>query len=282
MHRSARPWAAAFAAALAIAPLGAVQASHAPAHSAVSLRYHFTVGERYAYNIHLDMHVSTSGTGAGASSPVEARLSGVQTYHILRVDAKGGAYAELSESHMSMTMTANGQTTTTAVPAQAPLKVYLGADGSQRGGDSNGLGVFGTPALGGLPAGPVAPGAKWSSTAHAALPSTLGASFAPMQVTAQNVFVRYVAVGGERAAVIDSTGALQYVTDTTVSGVPVHMHLSGSLNGESDFGTLSRRQLSATLHMDMHMFMSARAAGTAGQGVREHMVIALSMTPATS
>ena len=279
MHRSARPWAAAFAAALAIAPLGAAQASHAPAHSAVSLRYHFTAGERYAYNIHLDMHVSTSGTGAGASGPIEARLSGVQTYHILRVDPQGGAYAELSESHMSMTMTANGQTTTTAAPKQAPLTVYLGADGSQRGGSNS---VFSTSALGGLPAGPVAPGAKWSSTAHAALPSTLGAAFAPMQMTAQNVFVRYGAAGGERAAVIDSTGALQYVTDTTVSGVPVHMHLSGSLSGESDFGTLSRRQLSATLHMDMHMFMSARAAGTAGQGVREHMVIALSMTPATS
>src|SRR5206468_814530 len=159
-------------------------------------------------------HVSTSGAGAGASGPIEARLSGVQTYHILRVDAQGGAYAELSESRMSMTMTANGQTTTTAAPKQAPLTVYLGADGSQRGGDS--------------------------------------------------------------------TGALQYVTDTSVSGVPVHMHLSGSLSGESHFGTLSRRQLSATLHMDMHMFMSARAAGTASQGVREHMVIALSMTPATA
>ncbi len=281
MHRSARTWAAAFAAALAIAPLGAAQASRIPAHSAVSLRYHFAAGERYAYNIGLDMHVSTSGTGAGASGPVEARLSGVQTYHVLRVDAQGGAYAELSESHLSMTMTANGHTTTTAAPTQAPLTVYLGADGSQRGGN-NGIGVFGTPALGSLPAGPVAPGAQWSSTAHATLPSTLGASFAPMKVTARNVFVRYGAVGGERAAVIDSTGALQYVTDTSIGGVPVHMHLSGSLSGESDFGTLSRRQLSATLHMDMRVFMTARTAGSTGQGVREHMVMSLSMTPATA
>lgn len=275
-------------AAIALLPLGLAQASGPSAHAAMSLRYHFTSGERYAYHMRLNMQLGASGAGVDAAAGNTAvTLVGTVSYHVRRVDAAGGAYADTSAHDMSMTVTTNGRTTTAAVPAPAPSQVYLGADGSQRGATSGGFSAYGSPALGSLPSGRVAPGAHWSSTAYASLPSTIGAAFTPMRLTAVNRFdhygvARYPMLKAERAAVIDSTGAIEYVTDTAIDGVPAHMHLSGNLSAQSYVGIAARRQLSAKMHMDMRMFMTANGASASGQAVREHVVLTLTMDPAAA
>jgi hypothetical protein len=141
------------------------------------------------------------------------------------------------------------------------------------------ISAYDLEALGSLPSRAVAPGARWTSTAVANLPSTLGTTLAPMHMTAQNVFSRYLQLDGRRVAAIDTTGALQYITDTSLGGRPVHMHLTARMIGRSLFGVAVHRTVSSHVDTDMRMFMSGRTPTGATEGVNMHIVMSVSLTP---
>jgi hypothetical protein len=179
---------------------------------------------------------------------------------------------------MTMTTTTGGRTTTTKLANQPPIAVHLGADGKMQGAISSGLGTYGLEAIGILPHHAVAPGAKWTSTAVTRLPSAF-ASLAPMHMTAHNVFSRYLQFDGQRVAAIDSTGTLQYITDTALGGMPVHMHLTARMTGRSLFSLAAHRTLAGQQHLDMRMFLSDRTSAGANAGLNMHIVMSVSLTP---
>jgi hypothetical protein len=133
--------------------------------------------------------------------------------------------------------------------------------------------------MGTLPAGAVAPGARWTSTVVAGLPSTLGTSLAPMHMTTQNVFSRYLQFDGQRVAAIDSTGTLQYITDTSLGGTPVHLHLTARMTGRSLFGLAVHRTVASQEHLDLRMFMSGRTSTGTSTAVHMHLGMSLSLSP---
>jgi hypothetical protein len=246
----------------------------------------------------MDMRMSMSGTEVPASV-----IGSIVRYHILRVDPSGGADAEISMSTMTMSTTIGGRTTTTKLANQPPVAVHLGSDGRMQGAISSGPGTYGLQTIGTLPPGAVAPGARWTSTAVISLPSTFMSlapmhmpstfmslapmhmpstfmSLAPMHMTAQNVFSRYLQFDGQRVAAIDSTGTLQFNTDTdtTLGCTQVHMYLTAAVTGRSLFGLAVHRTVASQEHLDMHMFLSCRSSAGASN-VNMHIVMSESLTP---
>lgn len=266
---------------LALLPLASAHAMHLSANDAVVLRYHFVAGQTYSYRLHLDMKMSMSGAGAslaGMAGGIAANGSGILHYHVLSVDASGGAMVRISTSKMTTTITANGKSSTDAT-APKPMTLHFGADGSVAGSEASSFGSYGIQALGSLPTGAVAPGGHWSTASMSDLPSSLDSSLAPMHMTMDNVFVKYVQADGYRSADIHSTGTLQYVTDSSLGGAPVHMHLAASMAGQSLFGASIGRLVSSQVHMDMRMFMSGKDASSSAAAMREHIVMSVSMQP---
>jgi hypothetical protein len=267
------------AAVLALMPINSARAIPLSAGNAVLLRYRFVPGQTYAYRMAMDMRMSMSGTDVPASASDETvTIGGIVRYHILRVDPSGGADAEIRMSTMTMGTTIGGHTTTTRLANQGPIAVHLSSDGRMQGAISSGPGTYGLQTIGTLPPGAVAPGARWTSTAAANLPSTF-MSLAPMHMTAQNVFSRYLQVDGQRAAAIDSTGTVQYNTDSALGGTPVHVHLTAGVTGRSLFGLAAHRTVASQEHLDMHMFLTDRTSAAANAGLTMHIVISVSLTP---
>jgi hypothetical protein len=250
------------------------------AGNAVLLRYRFVPGQTYAYRVAVNVRMSMSGTGVPAPQGKESiTLSNSVRFHILRADALGGADAKVSLGKAIMSMTMGGQTTTGTLTSPQPSVVHIDANGSMREAVGSSISAYDLEALGTLPSGAVAPGARWTSTVVANLPSTLGTSLAPMHMTAHNVFSRYLQFDGQRVAAIDSTGTLQYITDTALGGMPVHMHLTAGMTGRSLFGIAAHRTLAGQQHLDMRMFMSGHTSTGANAGVRMHIVMSVSLTP---
>src|SRR5437762_4550636 len=150
---------------LALMPVSSARAMPLPAGNAVLLRYRFVPGQTYAYRMVMNMRMSmnTTGVPAPASASNETVTMGSMVrYHILRVDASGGADAEVSLSEATMSTTTGGRATTTKLPNQPPIAVHLGTDGRMQGALSSGLGTYGLEAIGTLPHHAVAPGAQWT------------------------------------------------------------------------------------------------------------------------
>jgi hypothetical protein len=267
------------AAVLALMPVNSARAIPLSAANAVLLRYRFVPGQTYAYRMAMDMRMSMSGTDVPASASNETMtMGGIVRYHILRVDPSGGADAEIRMSTMTMSTTTGGHTTTTKLANQPPIAVHLGSDGRMQGAISSGPGTYGLQTIGTLPPRAVAPGARWTSTAVASLPSTV-MSLAPMHMTTQNVFSRYLQVDGQRVAAIDSTGTVQYNTDSALAGTPVHMHLTAGVTGRSLFGLAAHRTVASQEHLDMRMFLSDRTSTATNAGLNMHIVMSVSLTP---
>ena len=281
MHPTVRRAGALAAAILALMPVSSARAMALPAGNAVLLRYRFVPGQTYAYRMVMNMRMSMSTTGVPASASASnetVTMGSMVRYHILRVDASGGADAEVSLSEATMSTTTGGRTTTTTLANQPPIAVHLGTDGRMQGALSSGLGTYGLEAIGTLPHHAVAPGAQWTSTAVTSLPSAF-TSLAPQHVTAHNVFSRYLQFDGQRVEAINTTGTLQYITDTTLSGTPVHMHVAAGMTGQSLFGLAVHRTVASQEHLDMHLFMSGSTATGANAGVNMHIVLSVSLKP---
>ena len=205
-------------------------------------------------------------------------LGSIVRFHILRVDALGGADAEVSLSKTTMSITMGGHTTTAPLSSPSPSVIHIGANGSMQEAVGSTVRSYDLSAMGTLPAGAVSPGAQWISTAVTSMPSAF-TSLDPLHITAHNVFSRYQQFDGQRVAAIDTTGTLQYITDTTLGGTPVHMHLAAGMTGQSFFGTAAHRTVASQEHLDMRMFMSGRTSTGANAGVNVHIVMAVSLTP---
>src|SRR5439155_6474490 len=112
MHPTLRAAGALVGAVLALMPSGSARAMHLPADHAVLLPYHFVPDQTYAYRMAMNMRMSMSTAGAPASgSPGTVTVSSTVHFHILRVDASGGANAEISVSKATMSTTTGGRTT---------------------------------------------------------------------------------------------------------------------------------------------------------------------------
>jgi hypothetical protein len=98
-------------------------------------------------------------------------------------------------------------------------------------------------------------------------------------MAAQNVFSRYLQVDGQRVAAIDSTGTVQYNTDSALAGTPVHIHLTAGVTGRSLFGLAAHRTIASQEHLDMRMFMSGRTSTGTSTAVHMHLVMSVSLSP---
>jgi hypothetical protein len=255
-------------------PVNSARAIPLSADNAVLLRYRFVPGQTYAYRMAMDMRMSMSGIESNET----VTIGGIVRYHILRVDPSEGADAEIRMSTMTIGTTTGGHTTTTKLANQGPIAVHLRSDGRMQGAISSGPGTYGLQTIGTLPPSAVAPGARWTSTAAASLPSTF-MSLAPIRMTAQNVFSRYLQVDGQRVAAIDSTGTVQYNTDSALAGTPVHTHLTAGVTGRSLFGLAAHRTIASQEHLDMRMFLSDRTSAAANAGLNMHIVMSISYAP---
>lgn len=269
-------------AALFLGPAASAQAMHLSASNAVLLRYHFTAGESYAYHMAVDMKMSMDGlTSAGAASAATVTEVGLMRFHILSVDASGGAQAEMSVTNLSMHTTVGGQTVSEPAPAQAPMRVYLGADGSQSMvGASGNPGSFAFQTLGVFPRGAVAPGARWTTTGAVNLPSSLGLSLGPIRASAHNTFDGYATADHMRAAAIRSAGSVSMISDSAYQGAKVHMHIAESVSGQTMWGVALGRVITTSAHVDLRLFMTAPGASGASQSVHMHVMMAVGLQPA--
>src|SRR5919204_6106983 len=112
MHPTFRRAGTLAVAVLALMPISSARAMPLPAGNAVLLRYRFVPGQTFAYHLAINMRMSMSTTGVPVSASNEtATVSGVVRYHILRVDAAGGADAEMNMSAVTKTGTIGGHTT---------------------------------------------------------------------------------------------------------------------------------------------------------------------------
>lgn len=267
---------------LGLAPGGLAHAAPVAVGSARSLRYHFVAGQRFAYRMNSLMQVSFSMDGAAAATApgdVAISASGLIAYHILHVDATGGAEAAFSQGKLTVKTTTGGKTTTSSVKAQPDQMVYLSADGSQRGAANSAMGSYAVQALVPLPVAPAAPGTRWTSNGAVGVPSMLDATLPPLNLTAHYRFANYVQAHGQRAARIDSTGTTEYAADTSFSGAPVHLHLSATIQGESLFGLSVRRPVDNQAHIDMRVFVSGHATTGAAMAMHEHVVMHVTLRP---
>jgi hypothetical protein len=263
---------------LALTPISCARAMPLAAGNTVLLRCRFVPGQTYAYRLAMNTRMNITGVPASASNQT-VTMGSIVRYHILRVDASGGAEAEVRLSKPTMSITTGGRTTTGTLASPRPSVVHIGADGSMREAVGSTISAYDLNVMGTLPAGAVAPGARWTSTVVASLPSTLGTSLAPMHMTTQNVFSRYLQFDGQRVAAIDSTGTLQYITDTSLGGTPVHLHLTARMTGRSLFGLAVHRTVASQEHLDMRMFMSGRTSTGTSTAVHMHLVLSVSLSP---
>ena len=279
MHPTFRRAGTLAVAVLALMPISSAHAMPLPAGNAVLLRYRFVPGQTYAYRMTMDMRMSMSGTDVPTSASNEtATMGSIVRYHVLRVDALGGADAEVSLSKTTMSITMGGHTTTAPLSSPSPSVIHIGANGSMQEAVGSTVRSYDLSAMGTLPAGAVSPGAQWISTAVTSMPSAF-TSLAPLHITAHNVFSGYLQYEGQRVAAIDTTGTLQSISDTTLSGAPVHMHVAANMTGQSLFGTAVRRTVASQEHLDMRMFMSGHSSTGTSIAVHMHVVMSVSLTP---
>jgi hypothetical protein len=282
MHPTRRCAGALAVAILTLTPISCARAMPPAAGNTVLLRYRFVPGQTYAYRLAMNTRMNITGVPASASNQT-VTMGSIVRYHILRVDASGSADAEVRLSEATMSTTTGGRTTTTRLASPRPSLVHIGANGSMREAVGEAVGstisAYDLNVVGTLPAGAVAPGARWTSTVVADLPSTLGTSLAPIHMTTQNVFSRYLQFDGQRVAAIDSTGTLQYITDTSLGGTPVHLHLTARMTGQSLFGLAVHRTVASQEHLDQRMFMSGRTSTGTSTAVHMHLVMSVSLSP---
>lgn len=254
-------------------PSDAARAAAPLAGRAVVLRYHYVAGQSYADQLTVNMQLSLNGSAMRSAAHAGfVTTSGLMRVHILRVDSSGTAEASESITALTETVTINGKTSTQALPDVKAQTVYLGADGSQRGA-SKGLEALSTPALRMLPVSAVARGAQWTTSA-AIDPSILtGLSLAPLSMSVQNTLTGYDTADGQRAAVIDTVAAIEYMSDSRDAGTATHIHLSGRMRGHSLFGMQARRMVSQHAHLDMHLFMGQQSKTGPSLKVDGHVVV---------
>ncbi len=270
---------------LGSAPLGSAQAAQR-ASSAVLLRYHFVAGQSYAYKVVGSMHVGADTGGGllgqlGLSLAGGARtitISGTVTFKVLKVSSSGSALLQVAASHVTRSVTKQGATTTSQPTPGAPYTTTVAADGSTTSVPQVDLGAYGLEAIGAFPAGPVAPGATWTTSTTANMPSELGGGSA-IQVPISNVFSGYVQADKQKAAAIDTTGQVSYSFDaiSPTDGTTQHIALNGTLTGHAVFGLSAHRIITSQTVVDVQVGKHKKKLGALFQ--LPHVIFTVTMQP---
>lgn len=250
--------------------------------SSVTLRYHYAAGQRYGYKLSVTARARLAGLAAASASGSTSSTSGIIRYHILSVDASGGATADITTSALRVKVTANGQTQTVTAPATTQ-HVYLGADGSQRGRVGSAIGSIGVQSFGSLPpgAGSATVGSAWSSKTTVTLPSSLGASLPPFRVTTNytlsNLDQRGIAtIDGSN----DNTKA-PFDVNTTVQGAAVSLRLVETTKARTLFDTApaAGQLVSSTARQKLHLTINQGGASKgSGATISEDITTDTSLT----
>lgn len=265
-----------------LALAGAIFAPSAMAHAArpsvtgqaVTLRYHYVAGQTYSYNLAVKARARLAGaaSSAGGSGSVSS-TTGTIRYHLVRVDPKGVATADITTSALRVKVTVNGQTRTVTAPSTTQ-RAYLGADGSQRTSAGSTSGAVGIQSLGSLPPGngsATVGGPSWSSKAKVTLPSSLGAALPPFQVTTTYTLTAVKPVGGSSIATINGSNSnanAPFKINTTIQGTAVSLQLRETTMATTLFDVTAGRLASSTAHQVLHLTIGQGGAtkGNAGSG----------------
>ncbi len=264
-----------------LALAGAILAPAAMAHAArpsvtgqaVTLRYRYVAGQTYSYNLAVKARARLAGAASLAGSGSVSSTTGTIRYHLVRVDPKGVATADITTSALRVKVTVNGQTRTVTAPSTTQ-RAYLGADGSQRTSAGSTIGAVGIQSLGSLPPGngsATVGGPSWSSKAKVTLPSSLGAALPPFQVTTTYTLTAVNPVGGSTIATINGSNSnanAPFKINTTIQGTSVSLQLRETTMATTLFDVTAGRLASSTAHQVLHLTIGQGGAtkGNAGSG----------------
>ncbi|MGH7903612.1 MAG: hypothetical protein ACREPA_05725 [Candidatus Dormibacteraceae bacterium] len=205
-----------------------------PALAASTVRLAWHPGQTETYQVAIDTKATVS-TGPGTPTPVEFRLSGLETLRVVAVDP-GGA-ATLAADLSGFSGTSDGRPVPGSSIARS-IQFRIAPDGQILAGDAS-------PSAGGLPGGDqfsailppgaVHPGDSWTSSFERANPLGSGR----LRYTSRNTLLRYEELAGVRTAVVrtDVTVPLDMTVDL---GRLAALMGSGSSAGGSGSGTQMR------------------------------------------
>lgn len=275
-----------------IAPAAAAHAAHSTAPGqAITLRYHYVAGQVYSYNLSVKAQARLAGVASLAGSGSVSTTTGTIRYHIVRVGANGAATADITTSALRVKVTVNGKTQTVTAPATTQ-RAYLGADGSQRTSVGSTIGAVGVQSLGALPPGngsATVGDPSWSSKAKVTLPSSLGATLPPFQVTTTYTLTAVKLVGGSSIATINGSNNninTPFKINTTIQGAAVSLQLRETTAATTLFNVTAGRLVSSTAHQVLHLTIGEGGAttGSAGSGttISEDVTTDTTVTSATS
>lgn len=276
-------------AALAILPFSQAHAisPRGGGSGAVVLRYRFTPGQQLAYRFTEALQLGIGrtplaglpGNQSTGAPPLISRavLSGLFHERVLQVDAQGGATVEERLSAVAITSTINGRTSSPTLPAIPVQTLHIAADGSQQGSVHSGSSLFGLQTMGMLPAGPVMPGARWATREHESLPAAGTMAAQSLDVTVQNTLLEFGQVNGEPVAVISSTAPLRLDLALTAAGRPIHLHMTGQLANETDFGLSSGQIVTSQSREEIAADTQTTLAGGKALTLHEHIALQLSL-----
>lgn len=251
-------------------PLATGHARAQATAAGVLLRYHFVAGAHFGDQITSAVTATVAASGATPAQTSRSVAHTTARYHILRVAANGNATAKIQISRTTVSVTTGGKTLTRTLPAHSTTAT-LRPDGSAHATSGAGPLTVGVQSIGLLPSGAVTVGAHWTSRASVTL-STAGTGLPAIHLTAKNTLTGYRTYTGQRVAVLTTASAVQYVTDSTLQGTPVHMHITGTVAGQSLFGLAARRVLQSHAHEDLRLFLHGTSATTGAVAAHEHIV----------
>lgn len=293
-HRSTwNPWKLAWRCAiLSLALLGALPLAVARGGGAgaIMLRYQFAPGEHFAYRLVGFVRLDVTQVGQAPSSRSVA-VEGVISYRVVSVSPSGVASAIARIESSVITQTVNGQSKVTRTDSSEALltaqRVQLGPDNSlpgRKGGTLvlNSYGNYGLQAIGALPAYPVAPGQHWPSSATSNLASGIDSVIPPLpdvRLVADNTMLGERMDSGVPVAAMSSRSVVNYATDTTQAGSPVHVRATGSLAITSLFDLMRKRLYASIAAIDITYTVTAPLAEGGHLLARTHFVDDATLRP---
>ncbi len=218
-------------------------------------------------------------TGGPAATTSGSLTRAIVRYQVLSVDRHGAATMRVTTTHQRTLVTTAGRTTTRVQPTVS-ITITMSPDGRGRALVSSGALAINVQAGITLPAGPVSPGARWTTVASSTLPTVAGIRFPPLHVTTRNLFVGYVTTSAGPAALIRSASTLAYTATLTFAGYTIHLRENGTTVTDTRLGLTAGRVLSDTTHSDMIITTQVPSPIGHAMDLRQHSVTDSSLSPA--
>ncbi len=226
-----------------------------PGGTRVVLRYHFTAGETFAYQVSQAMRMRASGLGPARDGTRTLTSSYLVREHVTRVDAAGRASIVVARGPAVVRQTADGRTTEGIAPASVSRE-SVNADGS--GLVTNTSGDYADAIQSGvaLPPGPVAPGARWTVRTDGAILRGAGTEGAlpPLRGATHYLLAAVGRADGQRVASIVGTDRLRYTVRATLRDErQVRLDTTAATQSRTLFGLAEGRVVAASTHIEAHL-----------------------------